>query len=652
MKLNIYYKQCFKLMIIVYFYSLVKYNNFIKTNIIINNIDHDNFTSFYCQSIKINNNDFIYINLTELKYVYSVKSNVIKINYQIGVFDDNKKIILPSDLIFYYNLHIVCYLKIKDEKVEIKTLPSIYNNKYYECNEFIKINEKILLGINIYQSNIQIKNKTEILFPETILNYNKIFYKNDSIFEILKLNKENLKYSKRINNNNRKKSSKLEKIYRLFPIFNLKRVVSVNKNRWYFKNIYYNYFCFCKGNNCIEDEYFEKCKYYFYLNVIESNKNIYKKENYLFFDFILKKYSSDDVYPVFKEMYKKNMPVHYITEKNEIYQKYCNNIKKCLSIILVKSDNYIINGNFLEKYLTLLLKLRQVISGGGIYLNYINNLFYDIEYITYICITHGVSFFKYFLYEPYNFYGNKQYDKLLIPPSKKIISDAINNGWKKENIIKINLPRWDNYNNLLLESNNNKSEIYTNSIFLMFTWRKFKKGKYLSKYYFRNILKLINNKKLNLNLGNSNIIFYVTLHHKLNKYKNKFTKNKYIHFLEENEISHCLSKINLVISDFSSIIFDLIYRRKPFIIYIPDAKDPNIKNIYDKNYYDLIQSLKNGTIYFENKYFELKDVINKIIYYINNNFTLEKELEKFYDSFELKKRNNVKDFINYIIKLN
>ena len=54
----------------------------------------------------------------------------------------------------------------------------------------------------------------------------------------------------------------------------------------------------------------------------------------------------------------------------------------------------------------------------------------------------------------------------------------------------------------------------------------------------------------------------------------------------------------------------------------------------------------------KNKYFELKNVINKIIYYINNNFTLEKELEKFYDSFELKKRKNVKDFINYIIKLN
>ena len=310
------------------------------------------------------------------------------------------------------------------------------------------------------------------------------------------------------------------------------------------------------------------------------------------------------------------MPVHYITEKNEIYQKYCINIKKCLSIILVKSDNYIINGNFLEKFLTLLLKLKQVISGGGIYLNYINNLFYDIEYITYICITHGVSFFKYFLYQPYNVYGIKQYDKLLIPPSKKIISDAIYNGWKEENIIKINLPRWDNYNNSLLEPNNNKSEFYTNSIFLMFTWRKFKKGKYLSNYYFRNILKLINNKQLNLNLRNNNIIFYFTLHHKLNKYKNKFTKNKYIHFLEENEISHCLSKINLLVSDFSSIIFDMIYMQKPYIIFIPDAFDKNLKNIYKNTSYDIINKFKSNYFRFENVFFEINLAVNKINYYI------------------------------------
>ena len=58
-----------------------------------------------------------------------------------------------------------------------------------------------------------------------------------------------------------------------------------------------------------------------------------------------------------------------------------------------------------------------------------------------------------------------------------------------------------------------------------------------------------------------------------------------------------------------------------------------LKIFIKKTYYELIQSLKNGTIYFENKFFYIKDVVNKIKYYINNNFILETKLEKFYDAF-------------------
>ena len=42
-------------------------------------------------------------------------------------------------------------------------------------------------------------------------------------------------------------------------------------------------------------------------------------------------------------------------------------------------------------------------------------------------------------------------------------------------------------------------------------------------------------------------------------------------------------KTNLAVSDFSSIVFDLMYRKKPIIIYIPDANDPNIKKIIKQN---------------------------------------------------------------------
>ena len=240
------------------------------------------------------------------------------------------------------------------------------------------------------------------------------------------------------------------------------------------------------------------------------------------------------------------------------------------------------------------------------------------------------------------------FDKILVPPSNKLISVVKNHGWKDENIIKINLPRWDKFNFNYFYKNYSYINNNNNSIFIMFTWRKIKKNKKISIEYFKNIFNLVNNEKLYLYLKNNNIVLYFTLHHKLNKFEYKFKKRKYIIFIKEYMISDCLSKINLLITDFSSIIFDVIYRRKPYIIYIPDAYDKEIENIYERIYYELIQSLKNNTIYFENKFFTITEVVNKIKFYIINNFMLEPQLGKFYDLFDLKKGNNTNEFINYI----
>ena len=338
--------------------------------------------------------------------------------------------------------------------------------------------------------------------------------------------------------------------------------------------------------------------------------------------------------------------VHYLTESIDIYNRYCVEKESCLKIILVNRDNYLIDGDFLQKYLTLILMLKCVVSGGGVNFNFINNIFYNIDYITYICAGHGVSFFKYFLYEESSCYGKNRYDKILLPPSKILIEVSKKYGWEDHNIIKINLPRWDRYNNLYKEK-----ALFNKSIFIMFTWRLIKKGKLISNLYFKNILNLINNKNLNYILKKKNIIIYFTLHHKLKTYSNKFRNNKYIQFINETKISQILCEANLIVSDFSSIIFDFIYRRKPFIIYIPDANDPEIESIYENKYFELINSLKNGTIFFKNKYLELNNTIKKILYYINNDFKLEPILENFYNNFNLNKDNNTNKFIDYLINL-
>ena len=288
-------------------------------------------------------------------------------------------------------------------------------------------------------------------------------------------------------------------------------------NVWYFKNIYNNYFCFCK-DSCFYLNISQKCKYLFYLNIIDNNKNLYNKTDYLFSDFYFAHKSSDDTFPIFNEMINQNISAHYMDEKRDLYEKFCNNQKKCLKIIPVINNNINIDGDFLEKYLDLILKLKAVIAGDHFY-SY-NNIFYNIDYITYINLGHGVKFFKHYLYSNYSSY--KKYNKILLPPSSKLISLAKNYGWSDDNIIKICLPKWDKYDSyrkaLILNHTLNNQKY----IFAMFTWRNLKDNKYnISSFYFKGIIELINNDLLNEILQKNNIIFFFTLHHNLQIYKNK-----------------------------------------------------------------------------------------------------------------------------------
>ena len=93
----------------------------------------------------------------------------------------------------------------------------------------------------------------------------------------------------------------------------------------------------------------------------------------------------------------------------------------------------------------------------------------------------------------------------------------------------------------------------------------------------------------------------------------------------------------------------MIYQKKPIVMFIPDAYDIKIKYLYEAGYYDIINGLKNGSIYFENKFFSVKDTVNKTTFYIKNNFKLERNVNIFYDSFQLDCTNSTNKFINYLI---
>lgn len=610
---------------------------------------------------KISNNEFNDFNylrkindlkVIDVRYYYSFKYNIVKLDYSFGFYDKKENLISPTDISLYYKKSIICNIMIEYNNVNINSLANIRSNKYFNCIEFYKMNEEIAVGIKIYNITENNINNYILLFTNKFFNYNLMNFKFEKIFNFLIINNKFNSNLKKINN----KSFKLKHSYIEYPLNSLKRNCNKQDYFWKFENIFGEYFCFCNGQKCLDANIDQFCKYNFYINIIDNNRDLYLKKEFLFVDFIFSDLASDDVYPIFKEMEKQNYLVHYITEKIDIYQKYCKEKSECLKVLQITRKNYFMIGDILEKYLIIFLKLKAFISGKSWDDNKIADVLYNIEYITYIGIGHGVCYFKDYLYKENRLYGSKKNDKILIPPSKKVIYMAKKHGWKDENIIKINLPRWDKYDNELLSSVNLNNKFKTQSMLFMFTWRNIKPKKEISSYYIKNVITLLSNYNLAKTINKNNITLYFAFHrYIIHKYKIQYIqtiyRNKYIKYIEQNDISDCLSKTSLVVSDFSSIIFDMIYRGKPYILYIPDANDPNLRNIYFNDYSQLIESLKNGTFYFENTFFDINSVVEKIIYYINNKFNIEQNLTKFYDSFELKQGKNINNFIKYLVNL-
>lgn len=531
-------------------------------------------------------------------------------------------------------------------------MPKIEEDKYFKCVEFYKFRDNIKLGFILYKTNQSgfVKRGYQTIYLDKN-HYNKK-YQYEDIFDSLKILKEyNFMFSQLKNDNSSIQTKKLKRLYNLKPVFTLKRHINPVKNQWIFLNIFNEYFCFCKRTYFLNLMISKICKYYLYLHLIDKNHEIYKKTDFLLMDFIFKNYSSDDVYPIFEKMINRNLSAHYLTERKDIYKRHCDKIRFCDFVYQVDGITYKINGEFFERHFNLILKLKQVFTSAGVNIDFINNNFYNIDYIDYICVGHGVSYFKYYLYEDY--YGPNNFDKLLIPNSHKLISVPLKYGWKEENLIKFDLPRWEKYNNL----NNyfkSKININSNSIFIMFTWREIKPDKNVSLSYFNNIIKLLKNELLIKSTNKYNITLYYSIHHQVIKYKDKFKKIKelkHLKYIEENDISECLLKTNLVVTDYSSIIFDMIYRRKPYIIYIPDINDMSIYQNYEEKSYNIIKKFRLNDFHFENVFFDINSTINEIVNYIHNNFKLNIKLKKFYDDFNFKNGSIIDELIDYTLKI-
>ena len=599
----------------------------------------------------------IYFNILNINYNFSAKFNITKLEYTLGLYDENKTLLNPSEMTLFNDLHFACFLELENKKT-VNSLAYIYLDKYIKCTEFFKYNENIKFGFLIYRRVSFFK---VYFLANDVINYADLSHQNDEMFDPKIINFTFNSVVKEIKTYKFNGPVSLKKAYFRKPIFDFRRNYIRNNSMWLFRNFYNEYYCYCIGNTCFREENFQTCKYLYYIVIIDKERDLYPKTEYIFVDFIFKPLASDDTFPVFEEMIRRNYPAHYITEKDEIIEKYCQNKYHCQTIIPINEITYFTYGDFFEKYLSLVLKTKAFISGKEKHFHRVGYLFYRIEYVTYIGVGHGVCYFKDYLFDKTRIYGSSRNNKIIIPPSKPLISIAINHGWKEKNIIKLNLPRWDRYNHPIDQDKITDAfsgNIADNSILLMFTWRMNRKywNYELSPYYIKNMGKLLKSKVLAKELETNNITLYVSYHRYLRdsyqqKIRNFIRFNKNIKLLEQNDISECLAKTNLVVSDFSSIIFDLMYRNKPFIIYVPDSNDPSIYDLYSDDYLQLIERMNNGTFKIANKCNNAEETVDKIIYYIKNNFKVDETLKKYYKYFNFKKGNNIDKLIKYLLSL-
>ena len=267
------------------------------------NLEHFIITNFISYKNLINFSIFenIFYKIDNINYTYSKKYKKVKLEYMVSIYDEHKNIIYPSDFRLYKGFHVSCFLEIYNTNISIYSLAGIHENKHFKCIEYFNTNELVKFGIKIYSIYLNLHCYTIYCSKNVIFNYTNSLHENNRIFDPKYIINSSVSEKKH------NKTSNLKQFYMLFPFVKLKRNVINETNVWYFKNIYNNYFCFCIGEKCLIRQPSRQCKYLFYMDIIEKNKNVYPKTDYLFVDFIFKDLSSDDPYPVFQQMIAKNL---------------------------------------------------------------------------------------------------------------------------------------------------------------------------------------------------------------------------------------------------------------------------------------------------------------------------------------------------------
>jgi CDP-glycerol glycerophosphotransferase (TagB/SpsB family) len=219
--------------------------------------------------------------------------------------------------------------------------------------------------------------------------------------------------------------------------------------------------------------------------------------------------------------------------------------------------------------------------------------------------------------------------------------------YEKEDVLLTGLSRFD-------ELENDSKNI----ISVIPTWRAFLSGKILGtgfhetkanfeeSDYYKNYSRLLTDKKLINLIAKKKFTLQFILHPGMAGYEDYFKKfendNIKIIPIEKVNYKKIFSQSKLLITDYSSILFDFAYLKKPVIFFQFD-KDEFFSKHYKKGYFDYS---KDG---FGDVIEDCNSLVRKIKYYFITKFQMERKyIDRVDKTFMFHDRNNSKRLIDFL----
>lgn len=215
---------------------------------------------------------------------------------------------------------------------------------------------------------------------------------------------------------------------------------------------------------------------------------------------------------------------------------------------------------------------------------------------------------------------------LFICGAKKEYDFILKNFGFDESVVKFTgLARYD-----YLKNSQKKSE---KEILFMPTWRKelfyLSDSDFIKSDYYKNIINILNNEKLQEKLKNNNIKLIFYPHYEIQKRISLFNiknKNIIIASSKEYDVSELLKSVDMLITDYSSVFFDVAYQYKP-ICYFQYDYEHFRKSQYGEGYFDF------RTLGFGDVSTNVSDLVDNIIRVIDRNFVMEDNYKKRVNNF-------------------